>query len=73
MFNLELKIPTYAEWKAQLDKLMKEQPEQAEKYHEQVQKFWQDFFQDTFNTKKQFSLMKKRKKKGKRYSGIIRG
>ena len=52
MFNFELKIPTYAEWKAQLDKLMKEQPEQGKKYQEQVQKFWQDFFQDTFNIKK---------------------
>ena len=52
MFNLELKIPTYAEWKAQLEKLKQEQPEQAEKYYEQVQKFWQDFFVDTFNKKK---------------------
>ena len=34
MFNLELKIPTYAEWKSQLEKLRKEQPEQAEKYYE---------------------------------------
>ena len=52
MFNLELKIPTYEEWKAQLEKLKKEQPEQAAKYYEQVQKFWQDFFEDTFNIKK---------------------
>ena len=52
MFNLELKIPTYEEWKAQLEKLKKEQPEQAAKYYEQVQKFWQDFFTDTFNIKK---------------------
>ena len=51
MFNLELKIPTYEEWKAQLEKLKKEQPEQAAKYYEQVQKFWQDFFLDTFNKK----------------------
>ena len=52
MFNLELKIPTYEEWKAQMEKLKKEQPEQAAKYYEQVQKFWQDFFEDTFNIKK---------------------
>ena len=52
MFNLELKIPTYKEWKAQLEKLKQEQPEQAEKYYEQVQKFWQDFFEDTFKIKK---------------------
>jgi hypothetical protein len=52
MFNLELKIPTYEEWKAQMEKLKKEQPEQAAKYYEQVQKFWQDFFVDTFNKKK---------------------
>ncbi len=51
MFNLELKIPTYEEWKAQMEKLKKEQPEQAAKYYEQVQKFWQDFFADTFNKK----------------------
>ena len=52
MFNLELKIPTYEEWKAQMEKLKKEQPEQAAKYYEQVQKFWQDFFEDSFNIKK---------------------
>jgi|TARA_B100000929_G_scaffold235859_1_gene192472 hypothetical protein len=52
MFNLELKIPTYKEWKDQLEKLKKEQPEQAERYYEQVQKFWQDFFEDSFNIKK---------------------
>ena len=55
MFNLELKIPTYAEWKTQLEKLKQEQPEQADKYYEQVQKFWQDFFEDTFKIKKQFA------------------
>ena len=52
MFNLELKIPTYEEWKAKMEKLIKEQPEQAAKYYEQVQKFWQDFFEDTFKIKK---------------------
>ena len=52
MFNLELKIPTYDEWKTQLEKLKQEQPAQAEKYYEQVQKFWQDFFEDTFKIKK---------------------
>ena len=52
MFNLELKIPSYGEWKTQLEKLKQEQPEQAEKYYEQVQKFWQDFFEDTFKIKK---------------------
>jgi hypothetical protein len=30
---------------------MKEQPEQAKKYQEHVQKFWQDFFEDTFKIK----------------------
>ena len=72
MFNLELKIPTYAEWKAQLEKLKQEQPEQAEKYYEQVQKFWQDFFEDMFKIKKQFRL-NGQEKKGERYSGNIKG
>ena len=63
MFNLELKIPTYTEWKTQFEKLKQEQPEQAEKYYEQVQKFWQDFFEDTFKIKKQFRYTKKKKKK----------
>ena len=31
MFKFDLEIPTYAEWKVQLDKLMKEQPEQAKR------------------------------------------
>jgi hypothetical protein len=52
MFKLDLEIPTYTEWKAQFDKLMKEQPEQAKKCQEQIQKFWQDFFEDTFKIKK---------------------
>ena len=51
MFKFDLEIPTYAEWKVQLDKLMNEQPEQAKKYQEQVQKFWQDFFEDTLKIK----------------------
>ncbi len=63
MFKFDLQILTYAEWKVQLDKLMKEQPEQAKKYQEQVQKFWQDFFEDTFKIKKQFRCTKKKKKK----------
>ena len=46
MFNFKLEIPTYAEWKVQMDKFLKEQPEQAKKYQEQTQKFWQDFFND---------------------------
>ena len=37
----KLEIPTYAEWKVAV-----------EKYQEQVQKFWQDFFKDTFKVKK---------------------
>jgi len=41
MFNFKLEIPTYAEWKVAV-----------EKYQEQVQKFWQDFFKDTFKVKK---------------------
>ena len=63
MFKFNLDIPTYAEWKTQLDKLMKEQPEQAKKYQEQVQKFWQEFFEDTFKIKKQFRYTKKKQKK----------
>jgi len=39
MFKLELDIPTYAEWKVQIEKFLKNQPEQAKKYQEQVQKF----------------------------------
>ena len=46
MFKLELDIPTYAEWKVQVEKFLKDQPEQAKKYQEQTQKFWQDFFND---------------------------
>ena len=49
--NLEPKIPTYAEWKEQVEKFTKDQPEQAKKYQEQVQKFWQDFFEDMFKVK----------------------
>ena len=52
MFNMfEFKIPTYKEWKVQLEKLIEEQPEQAKKYQEQVQKFWKDFFEDMFKIK----------------------
>jgi len=52
MFNMfEFKIPTYKEWKVQLEKLIEEQPEQAKKYQEQVQKFWKDFFEDVFKIK----------------------
>ena len=50
----------------QLEKLKEEQPEQAKKYHEQVMRFWQDFFEDTFKIKKQFRCKKKKKKKKKR-------
>tara|TARA_R100000656_G_scaffold79001_1_gene58068 strand:+ start:265 stop:441 length:177 start_codon:yes stop_codon:yes gene_type:complete len=46
MFKLDLDIPTYAEWKVQVEKFWKDQPEQAKKYQEQVQKFWQDWFED---------------------------
>ena len=46
MFNFKLEIPTYAEWKVQMDKLIKDQPEQAKKLQEDVTKFWQDFFKD---------------------------
>jgi len=35
MFNFELKIPTYKEWKVNV-----------EKYQEQVLTFWKDFFND---------------------------
>jgi len=51
MFKLALDIPTYAEWKVQIEKIIKEQPEQAKKYHEQVLKFWQDFWIDNFKIK----------------------
>ena len=49
MFNFKLEIPTYAEWKAQVEKFWKDQPEQAKKYQEQTQKFWEDFFNDMWN------------------------
>ena len=52
MFKFNLEIPTYAEWKVYVEKFIKDQPEQAKKYQEQVQKFWQDFFEDTFKIKK---------------------
>ena len=52
MFDLEnLEFPTYAEWKESVEKLMKEQPEKCKKYQEQVQKFWTDFFADSFKFK----------------------
>ena len=51
MFNFKLEIPTYAEWKVQFEKFMADQPEQAKKYQEQIQKFWQDFWEDTFKIK----------------------
>ena len=35
MFNFELKIPTYKDWKASV-----------EKYTEQAQKFYKDFWND---------------------------
>mgnify|MGYP003153961871 CR=1 FL=1 len=46
MFKLDLDIPTYAEWKVQVEKFWKDQPEQAKKYQVQVEKFWQDWFED---------------------------
>jgi hypothetical protein len=49
MFKFDLDIPTYAEWKTQLDKMTKDQPEQAKKYQEQIQKFWQDFYEDALS------------------------
>ena len=52
MFKFNLEIPTYAEWKVQVEKFLKDHPEQAKKYQEQVQKFWQDFFEDFFKIKK---------------------
>ena len=51
MFNFKLEIPTYAEWKVQMEKFFKDQPEQAKSYQEQVQKFWQDFWIDNFKIK----------------------
>jgi hypothetical protein len=51
MFKFNLEIPTYAEWKVYVEKFIKDQPEQAKKYQEQVQKFWQDFFEDTLKIK----------------------
>ena len=35
MFNFKLEIPTYAEWKVQMEKFLKDQPEQAKKYQDQ--------------------------------------
>ncbi len=37
MFNFKLDIPTYIEWKASVDK-----------YTEQVQKFYKDFWNDVW-------------------------
>ena len=37
MFNFKLELPTYKEWKANV-----------EKYTEQVQKFYKDFWDDTW-------------------------
>ena len=37
MFNFKLEIPTYAEWKVAV-----------EKYTEQVQKFYKDFWNDVW-------------------------
>lgn len=37
----KFEIPTYKEWKVSV-----------EKYTEQVQKFWKEWFEDTFNSKK---------------------
>ena len=51
MFNFKLEIPTYAEWKVQFEKFLKDQPEAAKKYQEQVQKFWIDFLKDMFKVK----------------------
>jgi hypothetical protein len=51
MFNFKLELPTYKEWKIQLEKFIEDQPEQAKKYQEQVQRFWQDFFGDIFKIK----------------------
>jgi len=50
MFDINLvpHLPTYAEWKKELEKLAKDQPEQAKKYQDQVQQFWKDFFKDAF-------------------------
>ena len=49
MFKFDSDIPTYAEWKTQLEKITKDQPEQAKKYQEQIQKFWQDFYEDALS------------------------
>jgi len=46
MFKLELDIPTYAEWKAQVEKVVKEQPVKAQEYQKKIQQFWQDWFED---------------------------
>ncbi len=49
MIKFDLDIPTYAEWKTQLEKMTKDQPEQAKKYQEQIQKFWKDFYEDALS------------------------
>ena len=51
MFKFNLEIPTHAEWKVYVEKFIKDQPEQAKKYQEQVQKFWIDFLKDMFKVK----------------------
>ena len=68
MFKFDLNIPTYAEWKTELDKMTKDQPEQAKKYQEQIQKFWQDFYEDAlspFKIKKQLKNRAPRKQSKK--------
>ena len=68
MFKFDSDIPTYAEWKTQLEKMTKDQPEQAKKYQEQIQKFWKDFYEDAlspFKINKQFKNRVPRKQSKK--------
>ena len=44
MFKFDLDIPTYAEWKVQVEKFVKEQPVKAQEYQKKTQQFWQDWF-----------------------------
>ena len=59
MFKFDLEIPTYAEWKAQLERFIEEQPTKAKEYQEKTQKFWDDFFKDMFKTSSWLDMWRK--------------
>ncbi len=58
MFKFDLDIPTYAEWKVQVEKFVKEQPVKAQEYQKKTQQFWQDWFEDVLKPNL-FNIFKK--------------